>query len=85
MRCIHELKKRGTTVLIVTHKTNLLAMSDKALMLVDGKVEKFGSTKEMFAQSANEPATAPSGQAPQSEADKARDVVSFSTAETKRT
>lgn len=80
MHCIQELKKKGTTVIIVTHKTNLLALSDKAVMLVNGKVEKFGSTKEMFAQSANEPATAPAGKA-----DKAASVVSLSTAETQRT
>ena len=35
-------------MVLVTHKTNLLAMSDKTLMLVDGTVEKFGNTKEMF-------------------------------------
>ena len=48
MACIKELKAKGKTVVLVTHKTNLLAMSDKTLMLVDGTVEKFGNTKEMF-------------------------------------
>ncbi|MEL6735498.1 MAG: type I secretion system permease/ATPase [Pseudomonadota bacterium] len=48
MNCIKELKAKGKTVVLVTHKTNLLAMSDKTLMLVDGTVEKFGNTKEMF-------------------------------------
>lgn len=46
--CIQELKKMGATVVLVTHKTNLLAMSDKTLMLVNGAVEKFGPTQEMF-------------------------------------
>jgi ATP-binding cassette subfamily C protein len=48
--CIQEMKKRGKTVVLVTHKANLLALSDKTLMLVNGTVEKFGPTREMFAQ-----------------------------------
>jgi ABC-type protease/lipase transport system fused ATPase/permease subunit len=44
------MKKRGKTVILVTHKANLLALSDKALMLVNGQVEKFGPTREIFAQ-----------------------------------
>ncbi|MEM9784855.1 MAG: type I secretion system permease/ATPase [Pseudomonadota bacterium] len=46
--CLQELKKRGKTIILVTHKTNLLALSDKTLMLVGGTVEKFGPTREMF-------------------------------------
>lgn len=48
--CIQELKKRGKTIVLVTHKANLLALSDKALMLVGGQIEKFGPTREIFAQ-----------------------------------
>mgnify|MGYP001794431809 CR=1 FL=1 len=48
--CIQEMKKRGKTIVLVTHKANLLAMSDKALMLVNGQIEKFGPTREIFAQ-----------------------------------
>ncbi|WP_386630694.1 type I secretion system permease/ATPase [Sulfitobacter geojensis] len=48
--CIQEMKKRGKTVVLVTHKANLLALTDKTLMLVNGSVEKFGPTREMFAQ-----------------------------------
>ncbi len=48
--CIQEMKKKGKTVVLVTHKANLLALTDKTLMLVNGQVEKFGPTREMFAQ-----------------------------------
>lgn len=48
MSCIQELKKMGKTVVLVTHKTNLLALTDKTLMLMNGAVEKFGPTKEFF-------------------------------------
>jgi ATP-binding cassette subfamily C protein len=57
--CIQELKSMGKTVVLVTHKTNLLALTDKTLMLVNGAVEKFGPTSDFFqkpdaAQSANQ-------------------------------
>jgi ABC-type protease/lipase transport system fused ATPase/permease subunit len=52
--CIQEMKKRGKTVVLVTHKANLLALTDKTLMLVNGSVEKFGPTREMFAQQAQQ-------------------------------
>ncbi len=52
--CIQEMKKRGKTVVLVTHKANLLALSDKTLMLVNGSVEKFGLTREIFAQQAQQ-------------------------------
>lgn len=55
--CIQELKKAGTTVILVTHKANLLALSDKALMLVNGAVEKFGPTKELFAKAQSQTAS----------------------------
>lgn len=48
--CIQEMKNRGKTVILVTHKANLLGLSDKTLMLVNGQVEKFGPTREIFAQ-----------------------------------
>lgn len=46
--CIQELKRLGKTVILVTHKTSLLALSDKTLMLMNGTVEKFGATKDFF-------------------------------------
>ena len=52
--CIQEMKKMGKTVIIVTHKANLLSLSDKTLMLINGQVEKFGPTREIFAQQAQQ-------------------------------
>lgn len=57
-KCIQSLKEQGKTVIIVTHKTGLLALSDKTLMLVNGTVEKFGPTREMFQPKPQPPATA---------------------------
>ncbi len=47
--CLKALKAAGTTVLLVTHRANLLTLSDRTLMLRDGMVEKFGPTREVFA------------------------------------
>lgn len=60
LSCIEELKKSGATVVLVTHKANLLAVSDKTLMLVDGMVEKFGPTTSVFKQQQSEKAPAAS-------------------------
>ncbi|MBM2295075.1 type I secretion system permease/ATPase [Sulfitobacter pseudonitzschiae] len=67
--CIQELKKMNKTVILVTHKTNLLALSDKTLMLVNGAVEKFGPTEEFFqkpqaASGATRTASQASGRSP---------------------
>ena len=56
--CIQELKKMGKTVILVTHKANLLSLSDKTLMLVNGSVEKFGPTKDFFQKPQAAPAAA---------------------------
>lgn len=49
MQCITKLKEMHKTVILVTHKTNLLSLTDKTLMLVEGAVQKFGPTREVFA------------------------------------
>ncbi|SPJ25491.1 type I secretion system permease/ATPase [Palleronia abyssalis] len=62
--CIQKLKQMGTTVVLVTHKTGLLSLTDKTLVLKDGTVNKFGPTREMFETPAQQkPAAARSGAA----------------------
>jgi PrtD family type I secretion system ABC transporter len=46
--CVRELKVMGKTVVLITHKANLLSLSDKTLMLVNGMVEKFAPTSDFF-------------------------------------
>lgn len=62
VKCVETLKASGKTVVLVTHKTNLLSLSDKTLMLVNGTVEKFGDTQEIFQK---KPAPSEAAQAPQ--------------------
>jgi len=46
--CIRELKRLKRTVIVVTHKANLLTLTDKTLVLANGMVQKFGYTQEVF-------------------------------------
>lgn len=47
---IGALKKQGRTVLIVSHKTGILSMVDKLLVLRAGKVELYGPRDEVLAK-----------------------------------
>lgn len=46
---LFELKKRGSTVVVVTHRTSILPVVDKILMLRDGKVHLFGDRDQVVA------------------------------------
>lgn len=48
LSCISELKQEGSTVVIVSHKTNLLSQSDFALLLVEGEQKMFGPTMQVL-------------------------------------
>ena len=46
---IAELKARGTTFVIMTHRTSVLAVADKMLILQDGAMQAFGPRDEVLA------------------------------------
>jgi len=46
---ITELKSRGTTFVVMTHRTSILAVADKMLVLRDGQVQAFGPRDEVMA------------------------------------
>ncbi|MBO9432436.1 type I secretion system permease/ATPase [Sulfitobacter sp. R18_1] len=46
--CLLALKALGKTVVVVTHKANLLSTSDKTLMLSNGTVQKMLATKDLL-------------------------------------
>jgi ATP-binding cassette subfamily C protein len=48
--CIAELKRSGTTVVMVSHRPNTLAAVDKLLVLRDGTAELFGPRDEVIAR-----------------------------------
>lgn len=48
--CIVALKKRGTTVIIVSHRPTTIGIVDKILVLKDGVAEMFGTRAEIMAR-----------------------------------
>ena len=46
---IRALKARGTTFVLMTHRTSVLAVSDKLLILSDGTQQAFGPRDEVLA------------------------------------
>jgi ATP-binding cassette, subfamily C, bacterial len=50
LACIVDLKKRGTTVVVISHRPNTLGVVDKLLVLKDGAIEIFGPRNEVIGQ-----------------------------------
>jgi PrtD family type I secretion system ABC transporter len=48
--CIRDLKERGTTVVLITHRPNLVVHLDHAAVLRDGMMVSFGPTPDVFKQ-----------------------------------
>ncbi|WP_422018794.1 type I secretion system permease/ATPase [Roseibium sp.] len=73
LEAIKAMKEQKITVVLVTHKTNLLAICDRVLVMREGQMQAFTTPQELFkpaaaaanapaAQSAPTPATVPVGQ-----------------------
>ena len=50
LACITDLKKRGATVVIISHRPNTLGVVDKLLVLREGTAELFGPRNEVIGQ-----------------------------------
>ena len=48
-RAIAMMKSRGTTFVVMTHRTSVLGVADKMLVLRDGQVQAFGPRDEVLA------------------------------------
>lgn len=60
LEAVKTMKQEGMTVVLVTHKTNLLAISDRALVLREGAMQAFTTPQELFKPTnAPAPAAAP--------------------------
>lgn len=47
-RCLSQLKQAGKSIVLVTHKANILSITDCTLILKDGMVQRFVPTKELL-------------------------------------
>lgn len=47
-KAVALLRERQKTVVLITHRTNLLSMTSKLLLLVNGKVNAFGTTQQVL-------------------------------------
>jgi ATP-binding cassette subfamily C protein len=56
VRLLAQLRRRGATVLIATHSADLLAATDRLLVLDKGRVARFGPIAAAPAQEARPPA-----------------------------
>lgn len=62
-----QLKKKGTTLILVTHRPSILSVADKILMLANGKMHMFGPRDAVLAElSGNKQAQLPSKTPPPS-------------------
>ena len=62
MDCINHLKQTGTTVIVVTHKKNILSATTKLALMRDGKLQAYGETTavmQQLAQAAQQTNTPP--------------------------
>lgn len=59
---VSELKKRGTTVVLITHRPSILGIADKILFLRDGQTQIFGTRDEVMAALAPKPNVAQGAQ-----------------------
>ena len=47
---IQQLKANKSTIILITHKTNILSSMDKLLVMSQGQVQGFGNRDEVFAK-----------------------------------
>jgi len=49
LRAIAELKRRGKTVFLISHRLNIIGSVDRLLLLRDGRIEHYGPAQEVMA------------------------------------
>jgi len=67
VNAVLDLRKRGKTIVLITHRPTVLGSTTKLLLMRDGSVQAFGPTGQVLAalQEANKKALEAGGQAPQ--------------------
>lgn len=67
VRAVQDLKAQGKTVFLITHRTSILGVTDRLLLLQDGAITHYGPRQEVIAalQPKPGPAAAPGNAIPQ--------------------
>jgi ABC-type protease/lipase transport system fused ATPase/permease subunit len=55
MQTLHELRQRGATVIVSTHRTGLLQVVDKVMLLNDGRIQVFDDRDKVVRPVPTEP------------------------------
>jgi ATP-binding cassette subfamily C exporter for protease/lipase len=55
LKLLGILKAQGCTVIVITHRVNVLTMTDRMLVLADGQVKLFGPRDEVMARLSGTP------------------------------
>lgn len=50
LAAVADLRKRGKTLVLITHRTNAIAITTKLLFLRDGQAQAFGPTQQVLAE-----------------------------------
>ena len=48
LKSVEQVKEWGSTVIIITHRTSILTLTDKLLFLKDGFIENFGERDQVL-------------------------------------
>jgi ATP-binding cassette, subfamily C, bacterial len=48
LSAVQQLRQQGSTLILITHKTNILAIVDKVLVIAQGQIQGFGTREEML-------------------------------------
>lgn len=62
VKAVQDLKSQGKTVFLITHRTNIVSVADRILVLRDGTIQLYGTRQEVI--EASQPKTAPAPQEP---------------------
>ncbi len=65
LRAVHDLKAQGRTVFLITHRSGILAATDRLLLLKEGEIALYGPRQQVIAAIQASAAAAPVGTAPQ--------------------
>jgi len=55
MATLERAKKRGTTIVLISHKPSIFSLADKILVLINGQVNDYGPRDEVLGRLAKRP------------------------------